>query len=184
MAQQRKRIPFWAMPVLVALPLWAYTYQATLEPPPSHEMTPVEQGGVVYKTAGCVSCHLANGSGSASVPRVPRKARGVWPDFRDHMLWVRLGNGGWFEATSSGAYGADDRQTNGGFMPPFVSLTDEQLAQVVLYERVTFGGLEEGEVEYELLLRIAEGETTFSREAGSAKVATAKGMDSALLSSG
>ena len=34
-ATRRNRVPFWAMPVLAGLPLWAYVYQATLEPAPS-----------------------------------------------------------------------------------------------------------------------------------------------------
>ena len=49
----RKKIPFWAMPVLAALPLWAYVYQATLEPAPTGELTPVEEGGVIYKSSAC-----------------------------------------------------------------------------------------------------------------------------------
>ena len=168
------------MPVLAGLPLWAYTYQATLEPPPSGETTPVDQGAAVYKAAGCVSCHMADGSGSASVPALT-DVGDVWPDHRDHMLWVRLGNRGWFEATGRDTYGADDRQTNGGVMQSFASLTDEQLAQVVLYERVTFGGLEEDDEEYAMLLAIAEGDTTVV-EAGLGDVATANGVDSAALS--
>ena len=47
-------------------------------------------------------------------------------------------------------------------MPAHAGLDDEELALVVLYERVQFGGLEEGAEEYELLLEIAEGETTFA----------------------
>ena len=37
------------MPVLAALPLWAYVYQATLEPAPTGELTPVEEGGEIYR---------------------------------------------------------------------------------------------------------------------------------------
>ena len=50
-------------------------------------------------------------------------------------------------------------------MPAHAALDDEELALVVLYERVEFGGLEETAEEYELLLEIAEGTTTFA-EAG------------------
>ena len=42
-------------------------------------------------------------------------------------------------------------------MPAHPALDDEELALVVLYERVQFGGLEEDSEEYELLLAIAEG---------------------------
>ena len=43
-------------------------------------------------------------------------------------------------------------------MPAHPALTDQELAQVVLYERVEFGGMEEAGEEYELLLAIAEGD--------------------------
>ncbi|MDP1805459.1 MAG: hypothetical protein Q8K72_09865, partial [Acidimicrobiales bacterium] len=51
-AMSRKKIPFWAMPVLAALPLWAYVYQATLEPAPTGELTPLDAGAAVYVSAG------------------------------------------------------------------------------------------------------------------------------------
>ena len=41
---RRRRIPFWAMPVLLALPLWAYLYQGTLEPPPTGASDPLAVG--------------------------------------------------------------------------------------------------------------------------------------------
>jgi len=179
-AQGRKKIPVWAMPLLVALPLWAYVYQGTLEPAPSGELTPVEEGAGVYKSAGCVACHLGDGQGSASVPALTG-VRETWPDYRDHMMWVRLGNNGWYEATGSRVYGAPGKSSNGGTMQGFGALTDQQLAQVVLYERVQFGGLEEGSEEYELLLAIAAGDMTFA-EAGLGELATAGGVDPAVLS--
>ena len=60
---------------LAALPLWAYVYQATLEPAPTGELTPVEEGGAIYKSAACSGCHGAGGGGSASVPGAHRRAR-------------------------------------------------------------------------------------------------------------
>jgi len=55
-----------------------------------------------------------------------------------HIEWVDLGSSGWPDAT----YGANDRPVAGG-MPGFAGqLTDEEIAQVSLYERVQFGGLD------------------------------------------
>jgi hypothetical protein len=51
----------------------------------------------------------------------------------------------------------------------------------VLYERVQFGGLEEGSEEYEALLAIAEGQTTFA-EAGLGPLAEAAGFTEDALS--
>ena len=170
-AVRRKKIPIWAMPVLVALPLWAYVYQATLEPAPTGELTPVEEGGLVYKASACSGCHGAGGAGSASVPGLTGVLE-TWPDYRDQMMWVRLGSTGWGEFAD--VYGATDKPVQGG-MPGHPALDDEELARVVLYERVEFGGLEEGSEEYLALLEVAEGTKTFA-DVGLGDVSTAAGV--------
>ena len=76
-------------------------------------------------------------------------------------------------------YGATGKPVNGG-MPAHESLTDAELAQVILYERAAFGGLEEGSEEYLLLEEIAEGLTTFA-EAGLGPESEAAGVDEAAL---
>ena len=178
-AMTRKKIPFWALPVLVALPLWAYVYQATLEPAPTGELTPVDEGGEVYTASACSGCHGAGGAGSSSVPALTEVLE-TWPDYRDHMMWVRLGSSGWLEFADT--YGAQDKPVQGA-MPAHPALDDEELALVVLYERVQFGELEEGSEEYELLLAIAEGETTFA-DAGLGDISTAAGVSEENLAPG
>ncbi|HET9542709.1 MAG TPA: hypothetical protein VFP02_06490, partial [Acidimicrobiales bacterium] len=37
-ALRRKRVPIWALPVIVLLPLWGYVYAGTLEPPTSEAL--------------------------------------------------------------------------------------------------------------------------------------------------
>jgi hypothetical protein len=165
----RKKIPFWALPVLVFLPLWAYVYQATLEPAPTGELTPVEQGGLVYHE--CAACHGGGGAGSASAPALDG-VRETWPDYRDHMLWVKLGSIGWQEYSDT--YGANEKPIKTG-MPAHATMSDADLALVVLYERVSFGGLTEDDDEYQLLLDIADGKTTFAK-AGLGDVAKATGI--------
>lgn len=154
-AQRRKKIPFWAMPVLLGLPVWAYVYQGTLEPPPADASTPFSLGEGVY--GGCAACHGPGGGGGVG-PALDAVLE-VFPDYRDHAMWVKLGSTGWPADT----YGANGSPVNGG-MPAHESLTDAELAQVVLYERAAFGGLEEGSEEYLLLEEIAEGLTTFAEQ--------------------
>ncbi|MGQ0433605.1 MAG: c-type cytochrome [Microthrixaceae bacterium] len=170
----RRKIPFWAMPVLAGLPLWAYVYQATLEPPPAAEAGPLAQGEVIY--GGCASCHGATGGGGVG-PALDAVLE-VFPDYRDHMMWVRLGDAGWPGTT----YGAT-KKTKGVGMPGHAALTDAELAEVVLYERVTFGKLDPTSDEYLALVEIAEGRLTFEK-AGLGDLSTAAGVDPESLKSG
>jgi mono/diheme cytochrome c family protein len=165
-ALSRRKIPIWAMPVLAALPLWAYVYQATLEPPPKAPDTPIALGEELYR--GCASCHGATGGGG--VGPALTTVRETWPDYRDHMMWVRLGSAGWPIDT----YGAQAKPKVGGM--PQHDFSDAELAQVVLYERATFGGLEPTDKEYTDLEAIAEGTTTFEK-AGEGPVSTQDGVD-------
>lgn len=173
-ALKRRKIPIWAMPVLAGLPLWAYVYQATLEPPPAAESDPLVLGGEVY--SGCATCHGATGGGGVG-PALTGVLE-TWPDYRDHMMWVKLGDAGWPGTT----YGATDKPKNVG-MPGHAALTDAELAQVVLYERTTFGGLDPTSDEYLALVDIANGLKTFA-EAGLGDVSTAAGVPASDLDAG
>ena len=173
-ALSRRKIPYWALPVLVALPLWAYVFQATLQPPPKAPNTPIALGALEY--AGCAACHGATGGGG--VGPALNTVRTTWPDYRDHMVWVRLGSAGWPTAT----YGAQGKPKIGG-MPAHTSLSDVQLAQVVLYERATFGGLKPTDKEYTDLEAIALGTTTLDK-VGEGPVAQQDGVDPGTLKHG
>ena len=147
----RRRIPYWAMPVLAFLPLWAYMYQATLEPPPAGEETPLVLGEEAYTANACSGCHGASGGGGSGPPLTG--VLETWPDAADQVAWVRLGTQGWPGDT----YGANEKPLGGGgVMPSHADLTDEEIAAVVLYERVQFGGsTEEDEAD---LVAVVEGE--------------------------
>jgi mono/diheme cytochrome c family protein len=158
-AKRRRRIPYWAMPVLAGIPLWGYVFYSTLSPPPA-EADPVTLGGQIYTSAGCAGCHGGTGTGTGAVPALADGAvLETWPDFRDQMLWVRVGTDGWMGET----YGAQAKPLGGGGnMPEHASLSDEELAQVVLYERRELSGEEPPEGEEDVLMMIAEGEMTFA----------------------
>lgn len=112
----------------------------------------IAMGEDVYQNvANCDGCHGANGQG------------GVGPGFggvvttfgscADHIEWVTLGSEGF-----QGTYGDTDKPVNGG-MPAFGStLTEEQLAAVVAFERVRFGGADPTETLTDCGLAPAEGE--------------------------
>jgi mono/diheme cytochrome c family protein len=167
-AKRRRRVPYWAMPVLVAMPLWGYVFVRTLEPPPAGEDDPFVLGTQEYTQ--CSSCHGATGGGGAGPAFTDGAVQETWPDYRDHMMWVRLGSEGWPGDT----YGANEKPKQGG-MPPW-ALTDEELAQVVLHERVLGGEeIDETSEDYADLLAIARGEMTFA-DAGLGPLSEAAGV--------
>jgi mono/diheme cytochrome c family protein len=158
-AKRRRRVPYWAMSVLAAMPLWAYVYVRTLEPPPAGEDDPLVLGAEQYSQ--CSSCHGAQGEGGSGPAMADGAIQATWPDWRDHMMWVRLGSEGWPGST----YGAQNRTKQGGM--PAWGLTDQELAEVVLHERILGGEeiTEEDPGDYEDLFAVARGEMTFA-EAG------------------
>jgi mono/diheme cytochrome c family protein len=171
-AKRRKRIPYWAMPVLAALPLWGYVYVRTLEPPPAGEDDPLVLGAEVY-SGNCASCHGGTGQGVSAPALADGAVVATWPDWRDHAAWVKLGTEGWPGAT----YGATPKPVGGGgLMPAWPTLTDQQLAEVVLHERGLAGeDVSEENPDYEELWAVARGEIPLA-EAGLGDLSQAAGV--------
>jgi mono/diheme cytochrome c family protein len=165
-AHSRRRVPFWAMPVLAAVPLWGYVFFRTLDPPPV-ENDPIVLGEEVYTS--CAGCHGGSGQGGSGPALADGAVLDTWPDYRDHMMWVKVGSEGWPSET----YGANEKPKNAGVMPAHPGLDDQQLAQVVLYERQVLSG--EAPEDEEELLAIAMGELTFE-EAGLGELSTEAGV--------
>ena len=160
-ALSRRKIPYWAIPVLAALPLWAYVYQATLEPAPTGELTPLEAGGAVYVSAACARAATAPAAGSASVPGFEGVLE-TWPDFRDHMMWVRLGNGAGSSSRASRSTAPTTRRPTTAPCPPTRASPTRSWRRSCSTSESQFGGMEESGEEYEQLLAIAEGDLTFA----------------------
>jgi mono/diheme cytochrome c family protein len=138
-AQTRKKIPFWAIPVLALLPLWGVMYALTLDPPTPTEPGPLELGAETYAGKGCSGCHGAGGAGAGAVPALTTSAE----DFArpaDMVRWVAVGTEGYLAAgIMESAPGKP--VGGGGRMPPWAdSLTAEELMAVVLHERTVYGG--------------------------------------------
>lgn len=176
-AKRRKRIPYWAMTALAALPLWGYVYVRTLEEPPAGEADPLALGAEVY-AGNCASCHGGTGGGGSGPAFTDGAVIETWPDWRDHAAWVRLGTEGW----PAGTYGANNKPTGGGgLMPAWPTLTDQQIAEVVLHERELSGeDVSEANPDYADLWAVARGEMTLA-EAGLGEISETAGVTEADL---
>ena len=98
-------------------------------------------GQELYAT--CSGCHGVNGGGG--VGPAFGGVNNTFSQCSDHIEWVRLGSAG-FLAAGRNTYG--DLGTNvGGGMPGFPNLSDEEIASVIAFERIRFGG---GAVDAEL----------------------------------
>ena len=139
-AQRRHRIPFWAVPVLALLPLWAVAYALTLDRPTPTEPRPLELGAQVYDQS-CAFCHGSAGEGVGSTPALvgEHATPSVFPTPAEQVGWVALGSNG-YRAAGRDTYGSGAPRPVGGagVMPSWAeSLTPEQLMAVVLHERST-----------------------------------------------
>lgn len=149
-AQSRRKIPFWAVPVLALLPVWGFVYAGSLAEPEEDLSDPVlVLGEEVYRN--CAGCHGANGGGGAGRPLNEGDVLLTFPDIADQVEWVREGSA--LVGGAGNPYGSPDRpggqriSGEGGYgqMPGF-DLTEEELIAVSRYEReVLSGGPPEGE---------------------------------------
>jgi mono/diheme cytochrome c family protein len=155
-AKQRRRIPLWATPVLAAIPLWAYVFYGTLSPAPV-ENDPLVLGEELYTQ--CAACHGGSGQGLTAPQLSDGKVQETWPDPLDHIMWVKLGAKEW-PSDSYGAQGKSKEDTPGDMPGYAATLTDQEIAQVVLYERRVLSDEEPPEGEEDKLLLVAEGEMT------------------------
>lgn len=137
---QRKKIPFWAAPVLALLPIWAFVYALTLDPP-TREDPVLAEAAAAYGAAGCGGCHGATGGGGVG-PAFSGGAIGeTFSDFEDQAEWIQLGTNGW-AAENGPTYGDNEKPVGGGgIMPAFGDLDEETLMLIIRHERETLGGL-------------------------------------------
>lgn len=133
----RRRIPYWAMPVVFLLPIWVVFYAGTLSEANTGELTQLEEGGEIFGQF-CASCHGAGGGGGVGPALAGGAVLQTFPTIEPHLAWVFGGS----ESAEGGIYGATAKSSKGG-MPSFgKSLTAEQLLAVVRYEREVLSGEE------------------------------------------
>jgi mono/diheme cytochrome c family protein len=138
-AARQRRIPNWVFPVLVALPFWAILYVGAFG---THKKvvaeTPEQVGARVFASAGCSSCHGAQGQGGAGPKLAGGEAKLTFPNVEDQIDWVRTGS----QTKGVGTPYGDPARAGGqhivksGGMPAFQGkLSDAEIAAVVQYER-------------------------------------------------
>lgn len=138
-AQTRKKIPFWAVPVLFFLPIWAVVYALTLDPPTEAD-SPLSLGEEVYLNKGCSGCHGASGAGGGAIPALTGDGNvtEVWPTPGLQVAWIALGSDGWLAA---GNETMENGKPVAGGMPGWAaSLTPAEIMEVTLHERATMNG--------------------------------------------
>lgn len=138
-AESRKKIPGWAVPAVVGLPLWAFLYAFTLEPPAQGLSPALEEGHEIYTAQGCAGCHGPAGGGGIGPAFTAGAVVETFSDYEDHARWVTLGSNGWRQEVGA-TYGDTDKPVNGG-MPDFGGkLSEEEILLVVRYEREVLAG--------------------------------------------
>jgi mono/diheme cytochrome c family protein len=134
----RNRIPVWVIPVFAVLPVWAWLYLGSFGNRAKAEVVdPIVLGQQVYNSAGCSSCHGANGEGGVGPALQNGGAAKTFPNIDDQISWVKTGSGPF-----AGKFYGDPNREGGqhgpakGIMPAFGGqLSDAQIAAVVQYER-------------------------------------------------
>ena len=148
-ANARKRVPIWALPVLAALPLWAYMYWKALTPPKPKVSGPLATGAVAYNT--CASCHAADGSGGTGYKLSGGEVLKTFPKIEDQLNFVYLGT----KAYAGKPYGDPARGRIGGAkgqMPSWGaaprSINDAEILGAVCEERYVLGGADPAGASY------------------------------------
>jgi len=83
----------------------------------------------------CATCHGTAGEGG--VGPALATVRETFPECDTHKQWISLGSELWKEQVGD-TYGATSKPV-AGRMPAFDQLSEEELAQIAVYERVRFG---------------------------------------------
>ena len=122
------------MPVVIALPFWAFLYTGAFGERAVEAEGPVARGATIYTAQGCGGCHGPTGGGGVG-PAMGGVTE-TFPNFADHVAWVKNGSAG----VKGQPYGAKGAIATGG-MPGF-DLPEEDIIAVVCHERVTLGGAE------------------------------------------
>jgi len=143
-AKRRRRIPFWAMPVVGLLPLWAYMYARGLEPPSKALGGPLGQGQAIF-TSKCSSCHGAHGEGGVGYPLADGAVDKSFDKIADQLTFVYTGNKPYVGKPYGTGLHIGGQRGAGGAMPAWGEeaggeLSDGEILAVVCYERYGLGG--------------------------------------------
>ncbi len=151
-AKRRKRIPIWAMPVVGLLPLWGYMYARSLEPPTKTLTGPVGAGQVLFASK-CSSCHGPAGEGGVGYPLANGEVEKSFDKITDQFSFVYTGNKPYVGKPYGTGRHIGGQRGAGGAMPAWGSLaggelTDQEINEVVCFERYGLGGGDQTSQEY------------------------------------
>lgn len=143
-SERRKRIPYWAMPVIALLPVWALLYTNSVKTPEVEDEA-VTVGMAVYSS--CAGCHGANGEGGVGAQLNEGEVLLTYPDPVAMMEWIYLGAEEWTGTSGDAPYGDPERPggphstgTLPSVMPAFGDLDANELANVTRYVRENLSG--------------------------------------------
>ena len=138
-AQTRKKVPWWAAAALAVLPLFFIVYAWTLGEP-TDDAGPLAMGNELYNgSAGCAGCHGGGGGGGSGPAMAGGAVVETFPSPVEQVTWVALGSTGYEDAGMS-TYGATEKPIAGGMPGQITTLEPSEIMDVVLHERVEFGG--------------------------------------------
>ena len=170
-ALTRKKIPVWAVPVLIFLPFWAIIFAGTLESP-ERDSEIIALGREVYEgSGGCAGCHGAEGGGGIGPALVDGEVMDAFVDWRDHVIWVVNGSPPAGQVyNDQGDVSTDGMPSNGD------KLSAREILAVVYYERVDLGGADEADLHDLEELFEAEGEVPNQFDIGQTFPSTLNGL--------
>ena len=143
-APARPKIPLFALPVLLLLPLWALFYAGNFIKDVGNVETPEKIGARLYST-NCASCHNANGSGTEGGgigrPLWNGEAELTFKTDAAQVAFVRLGS----DACIGKSWGDPNRpggkHIGKGKMPGgWSAISDAELGHLIAYERNNLSG--------------------------------------------
>ncbi len=154
-AKARRKIPWWAMPVVGLLPIWVLLYAWALKPSAPVIKGALGDGKAVY--ASCASCHGSTGAGGVGRQFSNGEVLKTFPKLVDQASLVYTGSAQY----SGKVYGDPNRpggahrggSFNGSFMPQQGAkfggaLTDAEIVAAVCYERYTIAGADPVDPKY------------------------------------
>jgi mono/diheme cytochrome c family protein len=138
-ARRRKKMPFWAVPVVAFTPIWVLIFALTLDKPTPKTAGPMALGAATYNT--CAACHGGQGEGGVGPQLSGGKVLQTFPKFADQLYWVMEGTQG-FQQQGLTTYGTGVKKPlGGGNMPAWGdALTADKLIGVVRHEREKLSG--------------------------------------------
>ena len=147
-SKSRQRIPVWALPVVAALPVWAWGFAGTMQEREVEDPVFVESSEL-YASAGCAGCHGAAGGGGSGYQLSDGEVITTFPEVVDMMVHVARGSA----AIAGESYGADGRRVagdSGAAMPAQRdALTRVELELVIFHERAVLSGEDMDQPGYE-----------------------------------